>query len=116
MIPARARGPLESRTILLALDTGSGYTVLTPNLIEALGYQVTGDNPTTRIATVTEVVTRPRVTVDEVLALGLRRSGLEVVVSALPRGVGFHGLLGLDFLHNSRLTIDFRRGEIELEA
>ncbi len=33
----------------------------------------------------------------------------------MPR-VAFHGLLGLDFLRNSRLTIDFRRGEIELES
>jgi hypothetical protein len=33
----------------------------------------------------------------------------------LPESAQFHGLLGLDFLRGTRLTIDFRRGEIELE-
>jgi hypothetical protein len=39
-----------------------------------------------------------------------------VVVTRLDRRARLDGLLGLDFLRDSRLTIDFRRGEIELEV
>jgi hypothetical protein len=39
-----------------------------------------------------------------------------VAVGKLPRGLRIDGLLGLDFLQDTKLAIDFRRGEIELEA
>ncbi|MEX0782270.1 MAG: aspartyl protease family protein [Dehalococcoidia bacterium] len=102
--------------MFLALDTGSGRTLLTPAVIRMLGYALPFDGPSERIATVTEVVTRPVMQIQELAALGTRRRDVQVLVSSLPRGVSFHGLLGLDFLRNARLTIDFRRGEIELET
>ena len=43
------------------------------------------------------------------------RQGLVVVCHTLPPSAGVDGLLGLDFLRNSRLTIDFRSGQIVLD-
>jgi predicted aspartyl protease len=51
--------------------------------------------------------------VAEIGALGIRRSSFEIVAHALPEP-GIDGLLGLDFLRDHKLTIDFVNGELEL--
>ncbi len=116
VVPARVTGLRDEQTILLALDTGAAYTMLTPSVLRVLGDSLGPDAPVTRIATVTEIVSRPMTTIIQLAALGQHRRNMSVVVSDLPPRVGFHGLLGLDFLRNSRLTIDFRRGEVDLET
>lgn len=47
-------------------------------------------------------------------ALGQHRLGLSVLAHGLPATTGIDGLLGLDFLRGSVLTIDFLQGQIGL--
>lgn len=44
----------------------------------------------------------------------MTRQEFEVVGMTLPPSASVDGLLGLDFLRDPCLTIDFRRGKIEL--
>jgi hypothetical protein len=46
-------------------------------------------------------------------ALGRERPDFRVAVHPLPAGIGIEGLLGIDFLRDGRLVIDFRTGTID---
>lgn len=47
-------------------------------------------------------------------ALDVQRARFKVIAHSLPAAVGFDGVLGIDFLRDHLLTIDFRRGLIDL--
>jgi hypothetical protein len=47
-------------------------------------------------------------------ALGQRRFGFPVVAHDLPAQAAVDGLLGLDFLRDQVLTVDFQKGQITL--
>lgn len=100
----------------MALDTGSAFTVLHPAVLRAVGYQEINAVRWQRVATASDMMSAPVMVVEGLFALGRQRTDQEIVAHALPRGVQFHGLLGIDLLGGSRLTIDFRRREIELDA
>ena len=56
-----------------------------------------------------------KVVLTRLSALGQHRFGFPVVAHDVPPGAGVDGLLGLDFLRNHALTIDFRAGLITLQ-
>lgn len=111
---AEVRGPGGIRTGYLAVDTGTIYTMVRPAFLAAVGADESADIVT--LATVGGVTSASRVRLPFLRSLGVERSDLAVVARDLPRGLRIDGLLGLDFLRGSRLTIDFRRGEIDLET
>jgi predicted aspartyl protease len=96
------------------LDTGASYTLIVPAVLGRLGYRLSGDEPSIAIVTASSSERVPRLPVARIGALGLNRQSFEVVMHPLPPGAGWHGLLGLDFLRDHRLTIDFVNGELEL--
>lgn len=67
------------------------------------------------LATANGLVEAILVEVEALSALGLSRSNFRVAVHALPDVFDIDGVLGLDFLRDQRLTLDFRAGEIELK-
>lgn len=111
---ARFRGPAAELTRTLALDTGAAQTLIDSATLDAIGYNVGSRQTLIRLATVSGYEEAPTMVVDEVRALGTSVPSLRVVVRDLPASVGFYGLLGLDFLRGRHLSINFRRGEIEL--
>lgn len=56
----------------------------------------------------------PRLLIEKVAALGRERNDFPVLCHTLPSSVGVDGLLGLDFLRESELTIDFQSGRVTL--
>jgi len=56
----------------------------------------------------------PRVVLNRLTVLGQHRIGFAVVSHPLPPEAGVDGLLGLDFLRDQTLTLDFRAGTISL--
>lgn len=56
----------------------------------------------------------PRITLDRLSALGRNQLAFPVLAHALPPAAGADGLLGLDFLRGSLLTLDFPGGRIDL--
>lgn len=56
----------------------------------------------------------PLVKVQRIVALGQERFDLPVLAHTLPPTAAIDGLLGLDFLREQLLEIDFRRGILSL--
>ena len=116
VVGARLHGPADPGTFRLALDTGATYTMLSRAAFDSLGYHEADLGEPVDILAIGGQVRGRRVSVASFAALGLRRESFPVVVLPLDRRARIDGLLGLDFVRDSRITIDFRRGEIELEA
>ena len=57
----------------------------------------------------------PIITVPNLSALGHSLTNFPVVALDLPPTVGVDGLIGLDFLKDKKLTIDFRQQLLELD-
>lgn len=68
-----------------------------------------------RIITGSGVVPVPLLNVDRVEALGKAATNMRVLCHTLPSRAGIDGVLGLDFLRDTRLVIDFRAGLLTLE-
>ncbi len=98
----------------LALDTGANFTVLTPQVFENMSQNVPPALETYPLATANGLVSAALVEIESLSALGISRSNFRVAVHALPDVFDIDGVMGLDFLRDKRLTLDFRAGEIEL--
>lgn len=99
---------------MMAIDTGSTYTVIRPELAARLGYSA--DLPgTVPITTASDSLRVPRISIERIDALEMSRYGFPIALHALPIGLRFSGLLGLDFVRDGRLTFDFVRGDVSFE-
>jgi hypothetical protein len=56
----------------------------------------------------------PRIILNRLSTLGRHRLAFPVLAHSLPPAAGIDGLLGLDFLRGSILTVDFRAATITL--
>ena len=113
-VEAEVTGPLRSLTLPMLLDTGATTSVLKDAVLVALGYDLA--NATTRVPLTTggAITSVPRVVLTRLTTLGQHRFGLPVLGYTLPASVSVSGLLGLDFLRDRVLTLDFRVGQITL--
>jgi hypothetical protein len=115
LVPVRIWGPGGHLIQRFALDTGSTTTVVSWTALALLGYDPAGAPERAEMTTGSSVEHVPMVTVVTIEALGLRRRDFEVACHDLPAGATVHGLLGLDFHRNQRLTVDFRQGLVSLD-
>jgi hypothetical protein len=106
---------VQSATLIV--DTGAQSTIISPALVKRLGV-VVADSVARRQVT---VVGGSKLEVPFV-KLALLRVGsakienLEIgVYDVAPRANGIHGLLGADFLHQFRMTLDRHEGLMHLE-
>ena len=94
------------------LDTGSPETLISDKAIRMIGYTPVDSFEDVPVHTVSGSATAYRYVIDNITALGVSRKGIKVISMQMPAGSGAHGLLGLDFFENTRLTIDFKTAEI----
>ena len=57
----------------------------------------------------------PKIGIEKLTALGKTKENFTVIAHDLPPTASVDGVLGLDFLRENVLTIDFVQGFIELE-
>jgi len=114
IVNARICGPLGEVVARLALDTGASTTVVRNALLVVIGYSLDSLPKTVNFTTGSGVEAAAIVTVEKLQALGLERSDFSVIAHTIPPNAGIDGLLGLDFLRNHILTLDFQNGEITL--
>jgi aspartyl protease family protein len=114
LVDVRVDGPVGSRYMRLALDTGATSTLINVDRLVALGYNPSTATDRSRIITGSGVESVARISVDRMAALGKERTGFVVVAHTLPATAGVDGLLGLDFLRERQLCLDFGKGQIEL--
>ncbi|MDQ2732773.1 MAG: retropepsin-like domain-containing protein [Armatimonadota bacterium] len=114
IISAELFGPFGCAVVTLALDTGATVTMINRPIIEQLGYDVARAPDYRRVTTGSRVETVPFLMIDQIEPLGCTRYSLPVVCHTLPSTFSIDGLLGLNFLREQQLLIDFRTGLISL--
>ena len=108
-------GPLGRLNLRMALDAGSTRTVIDPGRLAAIGIDTQDSSKPLRITTAGGVTQAQVVNLTCLQTLGLEWENIPVVRFRLPSEAKFDGLLGIDLLRDSRLTIDFQAGLIAVE-
>lgn len=98
----------------LVLDTGASFVVLPWKLALAIGLKI-DPQKTIQTTTATAVETVPQVIIPQISVLGKKAINVEAIIKDLPPEAPIDGLLGLSFLKNFKLTINFPHGELILE-
>jgi predicted aspartyl protease len=100
----------------LAVDTGATMTVVHPDLLKILGYDLLQPAGQTAVTTGSGQERVHQYVLDRVQTLGHEVQDLRVNSYPLPAALGVEGLLGLDFFRGPhRLVIDFHRGTVAVE-
>lgn len=96
------------------LDTGASFVVLPWWIATGLGLKI---NPKKLTATTTAstVENVPLTSIPKVTLLDKTVRNVLCIVKDLPPEAGVDGLLGLSFLRNFHLSLDFKRGLLQLE-
>jgi len=114
VVGCRVRGPSGNAVLRLAVDTGATSTLINASLLVATGYDPGAASDRVEITTGSGVEFVPRVVIQEMTALGVTYMDFPVLSHTLPPTAGVDGLLGLDYLRDHSLSIDFRNGTITL--
>jgi predicted aspartyl protease len=114
VITAQIWGPTGDTVVRLALDTGATSTLVNAAVLLTIGYDPALAPHRVRMTTGSGVEFVPRLTVQRIGALGREITNFPLLCHTLPPSALIDGLLGLDFLRDRRLTIDFRTGQITL--
>ena len=108
---------LEGKITLHAkfvLDTGASFVVLPWWIATGLNLKIDPKNLTiTTTASTVENV--PLTSIPKVTLLGKTVHDVPCIVKDLPPEAGVDGLLGLSFLRNFHLSLDFKKGILQLE-
>ena len=112
---AELSGPSGRVRLRLALDTGATSTRINTGHLVALGYDPSLAPNRVQVTTGSGVEYVPRIPLTRVRALGMERADFPVLSHTLPPSATIDGLLGLDFLRDRKLTIDFRLSQISFE-
>ena len=113
VVEAEVVGPTTSHVVRLALDTGSNGTVVHPDVLTQIAYDLSKLSNPVNATTANGIVKLLRLPIAQISPLGHTAPGLVVAAHRLS-STSIDGLLGLDFLRGQILTIDFQKGEITL--
>jgi len=115
IINALVWSPRSRRRLRLAIDTGSSDTVVTPDLVQELGYSVRDGE---RIMTIRSAIGKEQgftLYVKRFSALGFVASNYLVHVFDLATGNDLDGLVGLSFLKQFNCECRFPAGRLRVE-
>lgn len=107
-------GRSRYRDLSLAVDTASGATVVTPHVIEAIGYSPRDGNAITTVRSAIGEEQGYTLKVARIAALGYVFRDFEVNVFDLAVGHDIDGLIGLSFLRRFDYEIRSIAGKITL--
>ena len=111
-IDASLSGPLGQADLRLILDTGATTSLIRSPILIAVGYDPDASPDRVQVAMGGGIQLISRVVLNRLSALGQHRLGFPVLSPSILPAAGIDGLLGLDFLRGTILTIDFRAGRI----
>jgi predicted aspartyl protease len=114
IVEASLSGPLGQADLRVIVDTGATTSLIRSTLLVAVGYTPDAATDRVQVTMGNGIETVPRLVLNRFSALGKHRLGLPVLCYVLPPSAGIDGLLGLDFLRGSVLTIDFQNGLLAL--
>ena len=102
-------------TIRMALDTASTFSALTPDAVARLGFDLSQVKSQQTIATASQILTIPQITVPTVTLGTETIDDLLFLVMPLPLPLGVKGLLGLNFMRRFKVALNFEQGILSLE-
>lgn len=114
VVPAELFGPLGSVVLHLAVDTGATQTMINVGLLAFVGYDPSLAPDRVQVTTGSGVEYAPRVPVERIKTLGQVRRSFPVLAHTLPPSANIDGLLGLDYMREQRLVIDFRESTVSV--
>lgn len=110
IVQARLWGPLTDTILRMAVDTGASDTMITPDVLDALGYNPRDAEAVTSVTSVVGIEKGYRRRVEIFSALGFQLHDFLIHVHDLPDSAGLDGLLGLNFLKHFNYEIRSREG------
>jgi len=111
---AAVKGPEGTKVARLLVDTGSTYTILPVEVLEAVGCSPAESHEHVEIVTGSGIVIAPKVKVVWFQSLGQKINKFEAVAHTLPFSGPIDGLLGMDFLLEIKADISLESGTIEV--
>lgn len=115
IVPVRIEGPGKTRYARMILDTGATYTMICPEILMEVGYDLGQPNRRLAITTASSIEFTPFYIISNLSALGKEMNDIEVASHSFPSRVPADGLLGLNFLRKYKLIIHVEEGYLELE-
>ena len=115
VVRAVLHGPSAEVGLNLALDTGASQTMVNVLPLTLAGYVLAAETEHVEITTGSGVAYAPRLLVSRIAALGHKKTEFPVLAHTLPPSAGIDGLLGLDFMQERTLRVDFRRSLVSLQ-
>jgi len=109
-------GPSGVAIVRLALDTGATRTLVGTSLLVAIGYDPAAAHARVEVTTGSGVEFAALVALQRIVALGQERTDFSILAHTLPPSAGVDGVLGLDFLRGTVLTIDFKKGRLTVDS
>ncbi|MDI6892947.1 MAG: retropepsin-like aspartic protease [Actinomycetota bacterium] len=103
------------KKVSMALDTGATYTMIPWEIAEVLGYEPALSRERIDMVTASGVEKVPLVVLKSVALLGKSGTDIKAIVHNLPQRSYVDGLLGLSFLKNLKICLDFKKGILELD-
>ena len=101
----------------LALDTGASHTTIDITALQIAGYNIVDAHTVTKIETASGIIDAYLINVKEFTALGITRKNFTLCAyDFFAYGVltDFDGVLGLDFIDEYKICIDFRNSIVTL--
>jgi predicted aspartyl protease len=98
-----------------SLSTGSTYVVIPPAVAETLGYEPETYEGKVSIATSSGVEKLPMITLDEVTVFNKTFPRVKAIIKELPEDSRIGCIVGLTFLRNIQLVIDYATGTITID-
>ena len=112
---SQSHNSVDYRDVRLVLDTGASKTLIIPNAILGLGYDLSNPKYIELVTTASGIIDCPILTVSNLSCIGELVSNLDIIIQDLPDELtkyNIQGLLGLDFLRQFDISISFSAGLI----
>lgn len=114
IIPIRISGPKSERYVRVILDIGATYTMICPEVLEEIGYDLSKPLRETDITTASAIEKAPFYVISKIDVLGHVRRDIEVASHKIPERVPADGLLGLNFLKHFNVHLEFLKRNLRL--
>jgi hypothetical protein len=116
LVYVRVKVSFADREVVLnlALDTGASGTIVSAKKLIEVGYDLDKPEDEIYITTGSGLIFVPKFTIEKLTALGREKANFQIIAHDFPPTSSVDGVLGLDFLRDYILTVDFVKGEIEL--
>jgi len=114
LVNAIIEGKYEFR---LALDTAATHTTIDSNVLYFSGYELKNSKGEKEVETAHGIIVVELYEIDELEAMGIRKTNFEVQVYDFPAHPiisDYDGVIGLNFLKEHKLCIDMPNSEITI--